>query len=327
MLIPWYLYEATGDLSFLSENYQAMKDYMAYVEREAVIDHIQGHPDLKDWHGYGDWLALDGSKDPFGNTPKELIGTAFHAHNADLLAQIAEVLDKPDDVPHWESLHTETRKAFQNRFLSPEGIPTGGTQTSCILALHFNLVTEAQRPGCVKELVRLIQAGGPKIGTGFVGTPYILQVLEDNGHLDLAYQLLEREEFPSWLFPVVHGATTIWERWDGWHTERGHQSKSMNSYNHYAYGAVGEWMVRSVAGITPEEPAYRVIRFKPRPGGSLLQAEASLELPGGRVAISWNKTDAGLQLDLQVPEGHTALLDLPGQDPETLQAGLHQRTV
>jgi len=327
ILIPWYLYEAYGDLSFIADTYDAMVRYLDYLAREKVLEHIRSHPDKDAWGGFGDWLALDGSGNNFGNTPKDLIGTAFYARDAELMAHMADLLGKPGDAGRWRSLHSEVRKAFQHRFLTPEGLPTGATQTSCVLALHFNLVSDAQRPGCVRELVRRIRKDGPKIGTGFVGTPYILQVLEDHGHLDLAYELLEREDFPSWLFPVTQGATTIWERWDGWHPARGFQSPGMNSFNHYAYGAVGEWMVRSVAGLAPAEPGYRVIRFKPRPGGSLTEAGASLETPYGRAAIHWRKSDEGLVVDFEVPEGATALLDLPGLATETLPSGVGHRRI
>ncbi len=321
ILIPWYLYEATGDLSFLSDNYEAMVRYMEFLDRENVLNGICCHPDKTDWQGFGDWLALDGSGITSGNTPKDLIGTSFYARNAELLSRMALLLGNPRASEKWASLHSEIRKAFRKRFLTPEGIPTGATQTSCVLALHFNLVTDEQRPGCVRELVRRVKNGGPKLGTGFVGTPYLLQVLEDSGNLDLAYQLLERTEFPSWLFPVTQGATTIWERWDGWHPERGFQNANMNSFNHYAYGAVGEWMVKFVAGLAAEEPGYRVIRFQPRPGGTITHASASLETTHGRASISWKQRADGLQLDLEIPEGCSGILDLPNKDPVTLKSG------
>lgn len=324
ILIPWYLYEAYGDLAFLEENYEAGVRYVEYLQREKTVDGIRPHPDKDDWGGFGDWLALDGSGKSVGNTPKDLIGTAFLARDLELLAAMAELLDRPEDKARWTQRYSEVRNAFRHRFLTPEGLPVGATQTACILALNFNLVTEAQREGCVRELVRRIRANGCHIGTGFVGTPYILKVLEENGHLDLAYTLLEQEEFPSWLFPVTQGATTIWERWDGWHPERGFQDVGMNSFNHYAYGAVGEWMVRTVAGLRPEKPGYRVIRFKPRPGGSLKHASARLRTRHGLCAIAWRLTESGLELDLTVPEGCTAILDLRSGGGEVLEAGRFQ---
>jgi len=323
ILIPWYLYQATGDQTFLSDNYAAMTRYMEFLKKETVLNGICCHPDKTDWGGFGDWLALDGSSTENGNTPKDLIGTAFYARDAELLAGMAEILKRPEDAVNWKTLHSEVRNAFQHRFLTPEGLPVGGTQTGCVLALHFQLVSAEQHSGCVRELVRLVHKNGPKIGTGFVGTPYLLQVLEENGHLDLAYQLLEWTEFPSWLFPVTQGATTIWERWDGIHPERGFQNANMNSFNHYAYGAVGEWIVRNVAGLAPEEPGYRVIRFQPRPGGSLTHAEASLETRYGRASISWEIGAEGLKLELEVPEGCSAILDLHGVAAETIGPGRH----
>ncbi len=325
VLIPWHLYQAYGETTFLSENYSAMVRYMDYLAREKVLGHIRSHPGKDAWGGFGDWLALDGSGTPNGNTPKDLIGTAFYARNAEILAATATLLGKPDEADRWFSLHADIRAAFQRRFLTPEGLPTGATQTSCVLALHFNLVTDDQRPACVEELVRRIRKDGPKIGTGFVGTPYLLQVLEDNGHLDLAYQLLLRRDFPSWLFPVTQGATTIWERWDGWHPDRGFQTPGMNSFNHYAYGCVGEWMVRSVAGLAPETPGYDVLRFKPRPGGGLHHASASLRTRHGLAAISWRLHNGACNLELTVPQGATAILDLQNHPRELLPAGTHLR--
>jgi alpha-L-rhamnosidase len=176
------------------------------------------------------------------------------------------------------------------------------------------------------ELVRLIEENGYHIGTGFVGTPYILPVLETSGYVDIAYRLLEQEAFPSWLFPVRHGATTIWERWDGWHPEKGFQDVGMNSFNHYAYGAVGEWMVRSVAGLAPGAPGYRTIAFQPRPGGSLRSARASYQLPAGEVSISWQlEADGTLLVELVVPVGHAGVLAIPGKANETLGEGRHSR--
>jgi len=331
VLIPWYLYEAYGDLSFLAENYDAMKAYMAYLDKEKVKDLIRCHPDLLDEDpfdgGFGDWLALDGSGDNFGKTPKDLIGTAFYARNAEILSRIAALLGKPLEAENWQSLHGLVRTAFQQRFLSEDGSPACDTQTACLLPLHFGLVDGRQKRACISKLVQLIRSNGTRIGTGFVGTPYLLHVLEAHGQLDLAYELLESTEFPSWLFPVTQGATTIWERWDGWHPERGFQNPSMNSFNHYAYGAVGDWMVRSLAGLAPDKPGYGVIRFRPRPGGSITHASASLKTRYGTVSISWRKSGAHLDLELSVPEGTKGILDVEGADHQHLPPGNHNRRI
>lgn len=330
ILIPWHLHKAYGEESVLRENYRAGCRYMEYLARVKVKEFIRCHPDLStgDYFdgGFGDWLALDGSRDNRGLTPTDLIGTAFYARNAELLAAVAEIIGLPGEATEWRRLHGAIVDAFRRRFLSADGLPVARTQTACALSLRFGLVDARRKSFLARELVRLIEDKRFHIGTGFVGTPHLLHVLEDNGYLDVAYRLLEQEECPSWLFPVRHGATTVWERWDGWHPERGFQNKGMNSFNHYAYGAVGEWMVETVAGLVAEEPGYKVVRFKPRPGGSLNEASASLQTKRGTAAIHWRKTEFGLELTLRVPEGSTGVLDLPGRAPEVLAAGTHSMT-
>ena len=178
--------------------------------------------------------------------------------------------------------------------------------------------------------MRKLEKNGFHLGTGFVGTPYILDVLEANGQLDAAYKLLEQETFPSCLFPVKNGATTIWERWDGWTPEKGFQDKGMNSFNHYAYGAVGAWMVKSVAGLEIGEPGYRQIVFRPRPGGTITWAEASLDTPQGKTAIRWDLENGALKVALTVPVGSTAKFDAPAgfaAKADSLAAGSHQFTL
>jgi alpha-L-rhamnosidase len=187
----------------------------------------------------------------------------------------------------------------------------GGTQTSYVLALHFGLVPETARKGAVAELVRTVERNRWHLATGFVGTPYLLHVLEAQGRIDVAYKLLEQETFPSWLFPVKNGATTIWERWDGWTPDKGFQDKGMNSFNHYAYGCVGDWMVSTVAGLEIGGPGYKKILFKPRPGGSITWAEATLKTPQGETSIRWELGHGSLAIDLLVPQGAEAELSLP----------------
>ena len=203
-----------------------------------------------------------------------------------------------------------------------------GTQTSYVLALHFGLVPEKARATAARELVRDIEKQGFHLATGFVGTPYLLDVLENNGYLDVACKLLEQETFPSWLFPVTNGATTIWERWDGWTPDKGFQTPGMNSFNHYAYGAVGAWMYRTVAGIDLDssDPGYAHILFRPRPGGSITWAKATLKTPNGEAAIHWKLDNETLVLDLLVPSGSRATLHPPGKYGSALelQSGHHQ---
>jgi alpha-L-rhamnosidase len=314
IICPWTIYLCYGDRQILEDNYDAMVRFMEFLIAHRNINFIRSHPDSDAWAGFGDWLALDGSNlDDGGFTPRDLIGTAFFAHSADLLGKISDLLGKGDAAVRYRELHQNIVLAFQKRFVTAEGLLASAAQTGYVLALQFELLPEHLRSAAAKELVRDIEKRRFHLSTGFVGTPYLLDVLEKHGHLDVAYRLLEQETFPSWLFPVKNGATTIWERWDGWTPEKGMQDKVMNSFNHYAYGAVGAWMYRSVAGIDldPDVPAYRRIIFRPRPGGSLTWAEAELETPCGPARIHWKREGESIHLSLTVPPGASATLDLP----------------
>ena len=312
LICPWTIYRCYNDLEILRDHYDCMKGYIDFLTKHKVKDGIRSHPDVDGWGGFGDWLALDGSGTAFGGTAKDLIGTAFYANNADIMAKTSELLGKKAEAIHYRDLHETIVKAFQARYITQDGLVTGGTQTSYVLALHFGLVPEKLRANSGRELVRLIERNGMHLGTGFVGTPYLLHALEASGHLDIAYKLLEQETFPSWLFPVKNGATTIWEHWDGWTAEKGIRDPQMNSFNHYAYGAVGDWMVSTVAGLEldPVEAGYKKIVFKPRPGGSITWAKATLKTPQGKVGIHWELKNEELHLDLTVPAGSEAALSL-----------------
>jgi alpha-L-rhamnosidase len=310
-ICPWTIYRCYGDVEIVRDNYDCMTGYMDYLAKNKVRDFIRSHPEMMEWGGFGDWLALDGGKATEGLTPRDLVGTAMYANNAAIMVQAAELLGKTADAKKYRALHGEIVEAFRKRFVTGDGLLFGNTQTSYVLALHFDLLPEALRPKAAAELVRLIKRNGMHLATGFVGTPYLLHVLEAHGHLDIAYALLEQETFPSWLFPVKNGATTIWERWDGWTPGMSFQDMSMNSFNHYAYGAVGDWMVSTVAGLEIGAPGYKGIRFKPRPGGTITWAEAKLRTPEGEAAIRWELKDGKLALDLTVPQGSEAELSLP----------------
>jgi alpha-L-rhamnosidase len=326
-ICPWTIYRCYGDVDIVRENYDYMGRYMDYLEKNKVKDFIRSHPDIEGFAGFGDWLALDGTNPWVGGTPKELIGTAMYANNAKIMAESAELLGKAADAKKYRELHGKIVEAFRCRYITPDGHVFGNTQTGYLLALHFDLVPAAVRENAARELVRKIKDAGMHLQTGFVGTPYLLHVLEAHGHLDVAYALLEQETYPSWLFPVKNGATTIWERWDGWTPGKGFQDKGMNSFNHYAYGAVGDWMVSTVAGLELGEPGYRRIVFKPRPGGTITWAEARLRTPLGEAAIRWERKGGKLELALTVPEGSEAALSLPAgwkAEARVLKSGLHK---
>jgi alpha-L-rhamnosidase len=313
IICPWTIYLCYGDRKILEEHYDSMVRYFTFLEKKRALRNIRSHPDVDSWGGFGDWLALDGSGKLEGSTPRDLIGTAFYAYDAEILARIAELLRRKEDAQRYRALHAKIVSAFQRRFVTRDGLIVSGTQTAYVLALRFNLLSESLRPTAARHLAKDVESRGFHLATGFVGTPYILDVLEEHGHLTTAYKLLEQENFPSWLWPVKQGATTVWERWDGWTPERGPHPHDMNSFNHYAYGAVGAWMVRSVAGLEldPANPGYRHIIFRPRPGGTITWAEAELQTPQGRTRIRWDQTRAGIKLDLTVPRGARATLQPP----------------
>jgi alpha-L-rhamnosidase len=315
IICPWTIYLCYADRTVLEDHYDSMKRFMDFMAAHRCKDFIRCHPDAVAWAGFGDWLALDGGGKTEGITPFDLIGTAFYAYDADLMAQIAGVLGRHDDAKQYRELHARIVDAFRRRYVTADGLVVAGTQTAYVLALHFGLIEESLRPAAARELVRDIKARKYHLATGFVGTPYILEVLETFGHLDVAYKLLEQETFPSWLFPVKNGATTIWERWDGWTPDKGFQDKGMNSFNHYAYGAVGAWMYRTVAGLEldPAQPGYAHLLFRPRPGGTITWAEASLETGHGNAAIRWDLAGDTLEVQLTVPAScHATFQPPPG---------------
>ena len=322
VLCPWAIHERYGDVAILEREYATMVRFLGYLEHgPKTRDLINVHPDQVESGGFGDWLALDGSGSMAGGTPRDLIGTAFFAHDAALMAKIATRLGKPDDAARFAELAERVKRAFQRRYVTPDGLVAGQTQTSYVLALHFDLLPEESRAKAAAELVRDIKRRGDLLTTGFVGTSYLPFVLTETGHLDVAYRLLFQTKWPSWLYAVTQGATTIWERWDGWTQEKGFQDKSMNSFNHYAYGAIGDWMSRVVGGVAPdpEGPGYKRIVLRPQIGAAaaqkLTRAEASLETRHGRVASAWRREHSGALIwEVEVPANTIATAWVPAAE-------------
>jgi alpha-L-rhamnosidase len=327
IICPWTIYLCYADTKILNDHYESMRRYMEFVAANRCKNNIRSHPDVDKWGGFGDWLALDGSGKWEGGTPRDLIGTALYAYDAEIMSRVAAILGHEEAADHYARLHEEIVNAFRHRFVTPDGLMAAGTQTAYVLALRFGLIPEEARPTAARELVRDIERRDFHLATGFVGTPYLLDVLTQNGYLDVAYKLLEQETFPSWLFPVKNGATTIWERWDGWTPEKGFQDKSMNSFNHYAYGAVGGWMYQTVAGLDLDsaQPGYEHIIFRPKPGGSITWAEAKLQTPRGDAGIRWEISDGIFDSTVTIPLGARATFYPPIQsgEPVVLDAGTH----
>jgi len=322
VICPWTIYQCYGDKALLAAHYPSFERFIGFLQKNSR-HLIRAHPDLGGWQGFGDWLALDGSGHVFGNTPKDLIGTAFFAHSSLLVSKIARVLGRNADVAKYERLFERVRRAYQQRFVSHDGLVTGLTQTSYVLTLHFDLAPESLRPKLLAELVRDIETRGHKLTTGFVGASYLPHVLSRFGRLDVAYKLLHQKAWPSWLYAVTQGATTIWERWDGWTKENGFQDKGMNSFNHYAYGAIGSWLYQVVAGIEldPEQPAYKHIRLAPKPGGELTQAQGKLQTMHGEIVSEWKLAANRFDWQVVVPPNTTATATFPVPLSATISEG------
>jgi alpha-L-rhamnosidase len=319
VICPWEIYRHYGDKEVLAENYDAMKRWIAYQERTSKNL-------IRPRTMYGDWLAIDAVTAQNAPVPCDLVGTAYFAHTTDLMAKIAGVLGKKDDARRFRKLHAQIVDAFRNAYVTPHGRVVGHCQTAYLLALAFDLLPAKLRPKAFAHLVDLIEARGCHLTTGFVGTPLLLPLLTRFGRTDLAYKILLQEDYPSWLYTVRNGATTMWERWNSYTKEHGFGDVGMNSFNHYAYGAVGEWMYSVIGGIRALAPGFKKILFAPEPGGGLTSAECRLDTPQGRVECRWNLRGRTLRGEVIVPLGPVAELRLPGQRTKKLSPGRHRFT-
>lgn len=312
IIVPWTLYRTYGDTRILEKHYESMCRFIDFLTATSR-NNLRCYPDYEGWKGFGDWLALDGSDGREGGTSKELIGTAFYAYSTRLMAKIAGVLGKSADSGRFDALADDVRNAFVNTYVNPDGSIIGGTQTSYVLALHFDLLPEDLRHKAAAELARNIRQRDNHLSTGFVGTPYISSVLSDNGYLDVAYTLLNQTTWPSWLYSITQGATTIWERWDGWTHDKGFQDPTMNSFNHYAYGAIGAWLYAVVGGIglDHDRPGYKHIILRPLPGGGLMNARAELDSTYGAIRSAWTMENGDFDWRITVPANTTATVHVP----------------
>jgi alpha-L-rhamnosidase len=256
-------------------------------------------------------------------TDKYLIAQCFYAHSIQLLIKAAGVLGKSGDALTYSDLLKKVKQAFVNEYLTPSGRLVSGTQTAYVLALNFDMLPALLQPQAAERLVQNIKSYDNHLTTGFLGTPYLCHVLSRFGYTDLAYTLLLQETYPSWLYPVKMGATTIWERWDGIKPDSTFQTPGMNSFNHYAYGAIGDWMYRVVSGIDTYEdaPGYKHIHIRPRVGGGLTFANADLQTYYGKVSSHWKQEKGTLTLDVIIPANTTATLVIPASSAEKIEEG------
>jgi alpha-L-rhamnosidase len=306
IIVPWVLYERSGDIGVLERMYESMRRYMRFLEADQTHGYRFGGR-------YGDWVSLG------ARTDKTFIGTAYLAYVADLFTRIAAVLGQSEDEQHYRALGDLVRDAFRHRFVDGDGRLTVETQTAYAMALGFGLLPREVRPAAGDRLAELVKAADTHLATGFLGTPLVMPALSDNGHHELACQLLQQDTYPSWLFEVRNGATSIWERWNGWTPEQGFYSPRMNSFNHYAFGAVGDWMYRYLAGVDPAEPGYRRTELHPRPGAGFTAARASHESLYGVHTCGWTLDNGTLRVEVAVPANTTATVVLPVESIEDVR--------
>lgn len=319
VLVPWALYQEYGDLQVLARQYESMR---AWVERTRLL---AGERYLWDFgFQFGDWLdPAAPPNNPFhARADRYLVATAYFFRSTLVLAEAAAILGRVEEAEDYAQLANHVRAAFRQKF-APSGLAASDSQAELVLALEFDLLPPGEQAAAVQRLVELVVQEDYRIGTGFLGTPGLCEVLSRHGRADIANRLLLQKECPSWLYPVVHGATTIWERWDAIQPDGSINPGDMLSFNHYAYGAIGAWLYGRVAGLQRLEPAWRRFRVAPQPGGGITWAEAHHETPFGRLDVRWERDGDGLQLELTVPPGTVAEVVLPGQETRVLAAGHH----
>lgn len=314
LVVPWTNYLVYGDQRILEVQYPGMKAWVEFMRSKAGDDYL--------WTGgthFGDWLAFATTRSdyPGATTEKDLIATAYYAYSSELLGKIATIIGNKEDAKQYADLSGNIKKAFVREFVTPAGRLVSHTQTAYSLALAFDLLPGDLIPKAAAYLAEDVKKMG-HLTTGFVGTPLLCKTLSAHGYDDLAFMLLNRKQYPSWLYPVTQGATTIWERWDGQKPDGSFQDVGMNSFNHYAYGAIGEWLYRHVAGLDldPEAPGYRHILLAPHPGGGLSHANAEFQSIYGKVKSAWKLDGNDFVYEVTVPANTTATVTLPSAKAE-----------
>jgi alpha-L-rhamnosidase len=307
-ICPWTIYQVYNDKRLLAKHYDAMVRWVEYCRKNS-----SGL--LRPAAGYGDWLSIN------ANTPTDVIATAFFAQSARLTAAAARVLGKTDDAKKYDELFGQIKEAFNIAYVGPDARIKGNTQTCYVLALWFDLLPQEKRAAAARYLVEDIKSRGTRLSTGFVGTSVLMPTLTATGNTPIAYKLLLNDAFPSWGYSIKHGATSIWERWDGWTAEHGFQDPAMNSFAHYSFGAVARWMFQTVAGIDMAEPGYQRLLIHPQPAEGLTWVKASYGSIHGRIATEWKIDGGRLSVTVSIPANTTATVVLPAADPATVTEG------
>lgn len=321
-IIPWEVYVRTGDTEVLAENIEMMEKLVGWY-RGRSVDHL-----IPEIVAFGDWLQPYAS-DNKADTPHPLLASAYYAHSTQILADALRVLGRDEEAGRYADEAAAVKAAFAKHYFDAEGKlkDVTETQTAYLLAIAFDLIPEDMKPKAAEHLVRLVGEADGHLRTGFLGTPYIVSMLDRCGHPDLAARVLFKETYPSWFYSINQGATTMWERWNSYSHEDGFGDAGMNSFNHYAYGAIGQWLYERVAGLEPdpEQPGYKHFFIRPLIVAPLEHARAELETPYGHAVSAWARGNGQVMLDIVVPPNTTATVVFPGgREPETVEAGTHR---
>ena len=310
IIVPWTVYQAYGDTGILDKHWVSMTRWMGYIT-QVNPDGLWANRRNND---FGDWLSIA------ADTPKDVLGTAYYAYDASLMARMARALGRQQEAAHYDALFAHIKQAFNTAYVSPDGRIKGDTQTCYVLALRFGLLPDALRPMAAQHLVDDIAAKNEHLSTGFVGVGYLCPVLTETGHNDTAYRLLLNDTFPSWGYSIKQGATTIWERWDGYTKEKGFQDPGMNSFNHYSLGSVGQWLFQDVAGIDtdPNQPGFAHILLHPHPGPGLSRVRAEYDSIRGKIVSAWQTGAGGLNWSVTIPANTKATVFVPAPDGVTV---------
>ena len=321
VICPWEIYMAFADKKILKNNYAAMKSWIEYMKKES--DGL-----IRPAKGFGDWLQ-PGAKTPgAAKAPKDLIGTAYFVRCCDIMENVAKILGRDADAKYFASLAKDVRKAYNKAYVSADGTVKCDCQTSYLLTLGFDIAPEYMQQKIFDKLVKSLESTNNYLETGFVGTQLLNPVLTRFGRIDLAYKLFNNEGYPSWIYPINQGATTMWERWNSYSHEKGFGEVGMNSFNHYAYGAIGQWMYKDIAGIwyDSKNPGYKNILFAPKPGGGFTFANASHETPYGHASSSWKISDGVMEWTVVIPPNATGELTFPTKNIKTIRINGHPVT-
>ncbi len=311
VIVPWVVYQIYGDQGILEESWKCMHEWVDYIRNQCGENGL-----WQSGYQYGDWLALDKeeSADRTGATDKYMIANAYYLYVTDLVKQTAEVLGLGEAVKEYQDLYDTTLEAFRQEYYTNTGRIVSETQTGAVLSLYFRLAREKDRERILQILRTNIENHKNHLATGFVGTPYLCHALSENGAHDLAAALFMKEDYPSWLYAVNKGATTIWERWNSILPDGSFDVSGMNSLNHYAYGSIGDWMYRKVAGVSQLKPGYKKFRVQPMFVKGIEEAGIEFESVYGKIVSKWSCKNGKIRVHIEVPANTSAEIRLPEKD-------------